>query len=678
MSRRYGWLLLILLAGALLRIALLTEIPPGLTHDEADHGLDAWGVVNGVRPVYFTVGYGREPFYDYSTAGLMAFLGPSFLAGRLTAAFFSIILIAGVYGWVSRAFDRQIALYTAAALAVSFWAVMTGRQGLRSITLPAIFALSAIFYWRAIGREGDTVHSSNARTAAWFSPGSLPNFMAAGLLLGVTFYTYIPARVLWLLFPLMLPFLALLDRSWFSKIWRGTLLMLLLAGLMALPLVIYLSSSPEVEVRLDELSQPLTAAIDGNFDPLLENIVSGLGIINFIGDGQWRYNIPDRPLLGPLISVLFFVGLALSGWRIVRALRGRSPPNIGASAFFALAWLALALLPVLVTGKEFSTPRAAALQPVIFLFPALALGLLSKINWPVKWLPTALVVLLFAALFGQTARAYFYIWGEEPEVRVQYETGLVTILDYLDQIDIDAASISTTTPDRFHSPAVALLHTGESSENIRWFNGLHSLLVPGGSSSTVIFSGFAPLHPLLEPYFQVSHLENIPAPPSDVDQPLLIYSVKPQELKEQWRDQFSIRNVSSIPEPNNIQFGSSAHLIGYDLRTPEITPGGEVRLVTLWELNEPLVDAVLFTQILSLDGLPIAQSDRLDAPGLYWQAGDFLIQLHQYQLPEDIESGEYPLIIGIYTTPAFERLPVLVDGEEIGDHLKLPPLKVRD
>jgi hypothetical protein len=74
MSRRYGWLLLILLAGALLRIALLTEVPPGLTHDEADHGLDAWGVINGVRPLYFTVGYGREPLYDYSTAGLMAFL----------------------------------------------------------------------------------------------------------------------------------------------------------------------------------------------------------------------------------------------------------------------------------------------------------------------------------------------------------------------------------------------------------------------------------------------------------------------------------------------------------------------------------------------------------------------------------------------------------------------------
>ncbi|HSG14902.1 MAG TPA: hypothetical protein VLE70_01100, partial [Anaerolineae bacterium] len=97
MVKRHAWLILILLAAASLRLAAIDDIPPGLTHDEADHGLDAWGVVNGIRPIYFTVGYGREPFFDYATAGLMAFLGPSFLAGRLTSVFLSLILIAGTY-----------------------------------------------------------------------------------------------------------------------------------------------------------------------------------------------------------------------------------------------------------------------------------------------------------------------------------------------------------------------------------------------------------------------------------------------------------------------------------------------------------------------------------------------------------------------------------------------------
>ena len=83
-------MLFVLLAATFLRLHDLADIPPGVTHDEADHGVDAWGVVNGIRPLYFTVGYGREPLYDYSTATLMAFLGPTYLAGRITAVFFKI------------------------------------------------------------------------------------------------------------------------------------------------------------------------------------------------------------------------------------------------------------------------------------------------------------------------------------------------------------------------------------------------------------------------------------------------------------------------------------------------------------------------------------------------------------------------------------------------------------
>jgi hypothetical protein len=64
-------LLLILLVGATLRLARLTEVPPGLTHDEAAHLQDARRIWEGARPIYLTSGYGREPFYDYVTAPLV-------------------------------------------------------------------------------------------------------------------------------------------------------------------------------------------------------------------------------------------------------------------------------------------------------------------------------------------------------------------------------------------------------------------------------------------------------------------------------------------------------------------------------------------------------------------------------------------------------------------------------
>ena len=149
--RHYGWLLLILLAAVLMRLVDITSIPPGLTHDEADHGITAWSIIGeGVRELYFTVGYGREPLYDYATALMMTFLGPTFLAGRLTAVFFSLILIAGMFAWVHRAFNEPTALLTAAGLAVGFWPVMSGRQALRSILLPALFVLAVTVFWRAM------------------------------------------------------------------------------------------------------------------------------------------------------------------------------------------------------------------------------------------------------------------------------------------------------------------------------------------------------------------------------------------------------------------------------------------------------------------------------------------------------------------------------------------------
>ena len=57
-------LALIVCAAAALRLWQLDDAPPGLTHDEAAHGQDAIAIVDGARPIYQTVGYGREPLYD--------------------------------------------------------------------------------------------------------------------------------------------------------------------------------------------------------------------------------------------------------------------------------------------------------------------------------------------------------------------------------------------------------------------------------------------------------------------------------------------------------------------------------------------------------------------------------------------------------------------------------------
>ena len=501
-------------------------------------------------------------------------------------------------------------------------------------------------------------------------------FFIAGILLGITFYTYFPARILWLLFPALLIFLALFDRPRFSYTWRGTLLTLVLAGIVALPLFLFLVRNPAVEVRLDELSIPLKAAVNGNLRPLLRNIVDSSQLLIFKGDSHWRYNIPGRAILPPIMAILFVLGLGLAVWRLVAGIRNRKHIKKATVAFFTLTWLVIGISPALVTGPELSTPRIIGLQPVLYIFPALTITAALKISFIPRRLAAGLTILLFLVVTIQTVRDYFLIWANAPEVRVQYETALVSAIRYLNEEGSGTVALSTTTPDRYHSPAVAQLTLLNPEVDLRWFNGQHSLLIPKDGTSTIIFSAFAPLNPFLEPYFEATFVEELPLRSTDQDHPLTVYTADGQSLVNQWQNNFSARIESPTVTSDSIYFDDAVEFLGYDLQTPAVDSGGKMRLVTMWRAMRPLDEAVMFTHILGADGLPLAQSDRLDAPSSGWRAGDIILQLHEIEVSESVPPGDYPLVIGIYTRQDLERLPVMQDESIVSDHLRLPPLIV--
>lgn len=647
---------LILLVATWLRLHLITEIPPGLTHDEADHGLDAWGVVNGIRPTYFTVGYGREPFYDYATAVLMAFLGPTYLAGRLTSVFFSLFFLAGSYAWVRRAFDGRVALLTMAGLAVGFWPLMVARHALRTITLPALLVLAAAFFWEGMRRPAYRF------------------FLVAGVLLGLTFYTYIPARALWLIFPAALLYLAWRDRPAAQQRWRGVALMMGLALLVAAPLLIYLYTHPQAEVRLEQLAGPLLAAREGDFAPLLANVAAGLRILALEGDSAWRYNIAGRPLLVWPLALLFVAGVVLAVVRMVRP--GRFPAYRGLACFFALLWLAVGWLPVLITGPELSTTQAIGMQPVIYLFPALALVAAGewlfqgRLGLPWRRGLVLVPLLLFGWLGVDTVRAYFDVWANHPEVKLQYGDRLVAMMDYLNEQGRGSVAISSPTPGRFHDPAAAQMLLTNDRVDLRWFDGRASLLLPQDAPATLIFSDQATLHPALAVYLGDAGPAGM-LPGSNF--PLAFYSVDGSALLPTLYPQFQqvIHNSST-----DIHYGEALSLLGYDLQTPQAVPGDVVRLATLWRVERPVMeDVVLFTHLVGPADPLVAQVDRLDVPADFWHPGDVFVQLHELVVPPELAAGEYTLAVGVYTRPDI-RWPLVVDGQAAGDILPLATLVV--
>lgn len=655
-----GWMTLILLLAAALRLAGLTTTPPGMTHDEADHGITAQSILDGARDIYFTVGYGREPLYDYATAAVMAGGGETIFSARLTAAFFSLLVIAGTYAWVRRAYDAPMALLTAAALAVGFWPVMAGRQALRSITLPALFVLAVYWFWRGL----ESVSRSSDR-----SPRTMALFAVAGLLLGLTAYTYIPARILWLIFPCLVIYRMIATRSWQGRLWAMIGLMLLAALLVAAPLLLHLRANPGLEVRVAELSAPLSAALTGDMTQLWGNITGSLRLFVFEGDPTWRYNIAGQPWLGPIVGILFAVGLVWAIWLAVRgAWRGESRVGPGSAAFFTLVWLVAGLSPVLITGPELSMTQAIGLLPVLYVCPALAIMAIYRLA-VARWLPDdrselarltaiglAVVVCLWAG--QRTAAVYLDRWANEPEVRVQYETAMVTALDYIDEHHGGDVTVSTITPGQFHSPAIAALTVQNPDVRLHWFDGRQSLLLPA-SGGTLVLPGFAQLPDSLAPFAADADLiTELPMRPDDRDRPLRLY-VLPDTLPE-------LTTNESLPA----QFGQAAELVGYDLPSSSLAAGADLSLVAGWRLHEPLPHAMMFAQLVGPSGV-VAQSDRLGAPGELWQSGDLLLQDLSFNVPADTPPGTYPLIVGLYTADNGQRL---MAGD--ADHIVLADIEV--
>lgn len=666
MKRYLAGMVVILFAAAILRLYELPTVPPGLTHDEADHALSAWDVVNGIRPLYFTIGYGREPFYDYVTAGLMQVTGPTYLAGRLVSVYFSLLLIAAMAAWTRLTFGWQVSWLAAAGLAVGFWPLMTARQGLRSITQPTLFVLAAWSYWRWVVPRFQV---SGFKFQVSSFKHHISRLILPALLLGLSFYTYIPARIMWVVFPGVVSFVWLKKRQLPQLLLMQTTVMLGLAAAIGSPLFLYLHNHPEAETRLGQLNGPLTLALQGDFAPLLTNIGGALRLFTLAGDMAWRYNIAGKPWLNPVLGVLFYGGVGLALFLMVRR------KQFAAAAFFCLLWLFLGLAPALITGPELSTTQAIALQPVLYLFPALLLGWgWQQIHhhpklrsWP-DYLFWLMALLLYGGTALQTAHDYFTIWGTHPEVRVQYETNLVETIRYVNKEGATDVAISTTTPGPFHSPAVALATATNDAAALRWFDGRYSLVVPDTSNALITFSGFAPLHPALQDYFAAAPFTTLSLKPDDKDRPVTIYQVNGADLLQQWQ---------TLLMPLEATFGEHVRLRGYALLDTQTQPGATIRVITWWEIVNRAEALTIFTHLTGGKGPPVAQTDRLDVPAATWVTGDQFLQLHELTIPDNIAAATYSLVVGIYRPqPPYLRLPVLHDGATIGDSITLTTLTI--
>ncbi len=696
-----GLLVVILILALGLRAYRLPSIPPGLTHDEASNAHDAAGVLQGVCPIYFTGAYGHEPLYAYSAAPLMALLGATEVALRLTTVAWGLALVLLTYGYARRVFGPLPSVLAAGWLAVSFWGVMTSRVGLRAVTLATTFTASALCFWLGL-----PIHNEREAGTAGGDDPPLPSRLAwllAGLCLGASLYTYMASRVTPAVYFLFLIYLLLLRRrgKWGDQEaagWRGALMALVVAGILVMPLVHFLIMQPAAEQRIDQLSAPLRKAALGNWRPLGENVSEGVMALIDAGDTMWRYAIPGRPLIDAGSRIFLLIGVVTSLWHW----------RDGRYAFLLL-WLSLGLAPALVVGAEGITLRAVGAQPAIAVMIGLGLScgirvltrlIRDRVELEEHVAETVCAVLFVVGIGVPTGRDYFRIWGEHREVRVTYYHALVEQARYLDvQREGGAVALSTQYPDRLHDPYVMDIVLRRDDLDLRWFHGGGAVVLPAAENARMIIPALASSDETLRPDFLTAvlqehaslvDLEHLGS--HDLIPSFEVYRVDVAGAVETLLSEmgggvayWSVANV--FPEENPqalyeplafpVAVGDVAEFVGYAVSPSMATPNESLEVLTVWRVMAPFDgELTQFTHLLDHAGKVVSQVDRLDAPSWQWRAGDIFVQRHRLQVDEDEESGFHHLQVGFYTQADVVRLPVIVDGAAKDDRILLQPVQI--
>jgi 4-amino-4-deoxy-L-arabinose transferase-like glycosyltransferase len=634
--------LVIVLVAVGLRVWGLPRPPAGPYYDEAANGILADSIAGGdYLPIFITSYTGKEILFFYLAAVLVKIVGPGLLALRLTSALVGLATVPAFY-WCARELfprDRFVAPLAAALLATSFWHLALSRIGLRAISQPLLQALTVAALWRGL------------RTGRWTT------LVLAGVLLGLTGYTYLAAR----LFPIPL---ALALAAWFLAHRASRRRPLgqvaafgLAAGAAFAPLGLYFLRHPDrFLVRIEQVAR------EGSQLSPLQAYVRALGLLFIEGDPLARLNLPGKPVLGPLLAIAFFGGLALM---IRRLLRDRDP-LARARDVLLLGWVPIMILPTALTLSDIvpSHLRAAGLLPLLYLLPALALSWLSErlLKWRPRWsawLPAGAVLALLVATASFTARDYFVRLATRMDHYEISDGDVADMAEWLDGSDTSATPLYVASIHYRH-PTVALL-AHHNYEAVNWLSGGQTLVVPSEGTGLLLVPRFVD-YEWARPFLPVGAElgQDIPLSPDGL--PAF----------------HAFRVPADAPLPvayhATADFAHVIQLEGYQvLGAP--AADGTVDVVLRWRvLNPPPRDDFqIFVHLLDRWDLPWGQDVPFQYPSSQWTPGERFLERVRLPLPSGVPPGDYQLRVGFYASAVQANLNrVTPDGRFGGIAATLP------
>ena len=624
---------------AFMRLYHLSDIAYGLHLDESYNGLDAYSLIGKPPwdwPVFFTSNFGREPLHIYLTTVVQLVLGPTKLALRVMPALASIALTPALIwlGWEIAPYldikHRKIfALWTGASVLTLLWAQMHARILVRGglFLLLEVLILSSV--WRA------------------WTTQKLKWWLLAGFLAGLSLYTYLPARLLPLLFAVLLVALFFQQRERLNTQWGGIVAAVIVAIITAGPILIYFAGHPD-----DFLLRTGQVSI---FSPeqsvnMVEQVGKVLGMAFIRGDSNLRMNYPYRPILDIFTTIPFLIGLVILF---------RHPLKIGSIFLFSL--VAIMLSPTLLSVDPPNFGRAIGALP--FFTILIAMGLDWGLRRVELWKPekkTAFILLGSILLVISTLitwQIYFVKLQRIPGRFDLWDEGPTQLAYHVRNSDINRRVYIGPGEQGLNHPTVRYLLLTQPQGRVHGFDGRTCLRISTDTPAFYYFinNDFVRGPALLSSYLPDSEIEDV------------VFD----HFGNVWAKRLiqSTTNQVVFPEmiPLQVELSDGIQLNGYWLSSSQIKPGEHLYVRLFWQAQDtPENNYTAFVHLIHMQGQDKSVVVGADSqPGLGscrtddWLAHEVIVDEKELIIPAELSSDDnYYLEIGFYTLNDGKRLMI--------------------
>lgn len=688
-----------------LRVVHLNTLPLSLSLDEAVDGLDALQLVRlGWLTPFLQNNFGRETLFFYLQGLLLELAGISIFSLRFASVLAGTLTISLLYTVGQRlrperetfkhANSSLVSLLAATGLAVSYWHLYFSRVSLRAVLLPPLLLALIWCFWRGWylpSRPNSFLKGGRTRNG-WLA--------AAGFLLGLTFYTYLAARLLPVLFVTFVAVELIRNQPARKRNLLGFLIFAGTAALTAIPLVLYFQQNPQaLNSRTGAISvfasDTPVAMFGGNLLALLR-----LHFFTHTWLGQW-----------PALDLLAAVGL-LAG--MLTCLYHFKEP----ACLFLLLWWAIGTAPILFSTQDWTATttllRGIIAWPALYLLSAMGLAAVGQriseavktsvslnytqnrlfVSSPLRLFIPLMLLLIFSGI--TSSYNYFSIWATTYNDFSDHPPRLAHYLNH-------QAGQLTLTPLQFYGETAANFLLQARYPNLR--NGdataVRALLVshpasvyllPDKSTAESLFvllvptatnQGTAYLLPPLTPA-QTEALSRHTRAASPLSTLLdgegePIAQVYPLAADAPF---LPTGEQESAWQPIQASFKSEVLLASYRVEPAILKPGETVTLFLNWQAQQPIDgDYYLFIHLFD-----VAQGRRwgqVNTPltGLLfnahrWPVGLTVPDAHSFALPGDAPDGAYRFEVGLYEAASQQRLPVSTDTAPANDKLILGKVQV--